>query len=129
MLGCKCINKINPEKTSFQNLILLNIFLTLLKLILTLFIIMKKLPVICPSCTQELAVEKLVCNNCETQVVGNYELPLFLKLSVEEQNFIMQFFLNSGSLKDMAKQMDVSYPTMRNKVDDLIHKINTRSDE
>ncbi|MCA4776477.1 DUF2089 family protein [Empedobacter stercoris] len=90
---------------------------------------LKKLPVLCPSCTEELAVEKLICNNCETQVVGNYELPLFLKLSSEEQHFIMQFFLSSGSLKDMAKQMDVSYPTMRNKVDDLIHKINSISNE
>ncbi|MFV0148883.1 DUF2089 family protein [Empedobacter falsenii] len=90
---------------------------------------LKKLPVLCPSCTEELAVEKLICNNCKTQVVGNYELPLFLKLSSEEQHFIMQFFLSSGSLKDMAKQMDVSYPTMRNKVDDLIHKINSISNE
>ncbi|MFV0145527.1 DUF2089 family protein [Empedobacter falsenii] len=90
---------------------------------------LKKLPVLCPSCTEELAVEKLICNNCETQVVGHYELPLFLKLSSEEQHFIMQFFLSSGSLKDMAKQMDVSYPTMRNKVDDLIHKINSKSNE
>ena len=89
----------------------------------------KKLPVSCPSCENELAVEKLICNNCETQVVGNYQLTLFLKLSAEEQEFIMQFFLSSGSLKDMAKQMDVSYPTMRNKVDDLITKIKTISDE
>ena len=89
----------------------------------------KKLPVSCPSCENELAVEKLICNNCETQVVGNYQLPLFLKLSAEEQEFIMQFFLSSGSLKDMAKQMDVSYPTIRNKVDDLITKIKTVSDE
>ena len=89
----------------------------------------KKLPIICPSCQDELAVEKLICTNCETQVVGNFELPLFLKLSIEEQNFIMQFFVNSGSLKDMAKQFDVSYPTMRNKVDDLIHKINSISNE
>ncbi len=90
---------------------------------------MKKLPVICPSCAEELAVEKLICNHCEKQVVGNYELPLFLKLTNEEQAFIMQFFVNSGSLKDMAKEFEVSYPTMRNKVDDLINKIKTMSDE
>ena len=89
----------------------------------------KKLPVLCPSCTEELSVEKLICNSCETQVVGNYKLPLFLKLSAEEQDFIMEFFLSSGSLKDMAKQLDVSYPTMRNKVDDLINKINLMKDE
>jgi len=51
-------------------------------------------------------------------------LPIFLQLNQEEQAFILQFFLSSGSLKDMAKQLDVSYPTMRNKVDDLIEKVN-----
>jgi hypothetical protein len=89
----------------------------------------KKLPIICPSCEDELIVEKLACKSCDTQVVGSYSLPLFLKLSTQEQEFIMQFFLSSGSLKDMAKQFDVSYPTMRNKIDDLINKINTISDE
>ncbi|WP_313376730.1 DUF2089 family protein [Chishuiella sp.] len=89
----------------------------------------KKLPVICPSCANELFVEKLICNSCETQVVGNYKLPLFLKLTNDEQEFIMQFFISSGSLKDMSKQMDVSYPTMRNRVDDLINKIKIFSDE
>ncbi len=29
----------------------------------------------------------------------------------------------------MAKEFEVSYPTMRNKVDDLINKIKTMSDE
>ncbi|RZJ74088.1 MAG: DUF2089 family protein, partial [Flavobacterium sp.] len=29
----------------------------------------------------------------------------------------------SGSLKEMASQMGISYPTVRNKLDDLIAKI------
>lgn len=85
---------------------------------------MKKMPIVCPSCEHELEVVKLHCENCETEVAGKYTLPTFLQLSTEEQHFIMQFFLSSGSLKDMAKQMDVSYPTMRNRVDDLIEKVN-----
>jgi hypothetical protein len=54
---------------------------------------------------------------------GNYELPLFLKLNRDEQNFILNFFLSSGSIKEMAKQAELSYPTMRNRMDDLIEKI------
>lgn len=65
------------------------------------------------------------CNHCETEVNGNYDLPLYLKLSREEQDFILEFFLTSGSIKEMAKQAELSYPTMRNKMDDLIEKINT----
>ncbi len=82
-----------------------------------------KLPVQCPSCENALAVTQLSCTNCTTVVSGNYSLPLLLQISEEEQNFILQFFLSSGSLKEMALQMGNSYPTVRNKLDDIIQKI------
>ncbi|MDN4013595.1 MULTISPECIES: DUF2089 family protein [Chryseobacterium] len=82
-----------------------------------------KLPIVCPSCESALQVSQMKCNNCETTVSGNYELPLYLQLTREEQEFILSFFLSSGSIKEMAKQAGNSYPTMRNKMDDLIEKI------
>lgn len=82
-----------------------------------------KLPVKCPSCEKALQVSQLKCPNCETTVNGNYHLPLYMQLTDEEQEFILSFFLTSGSIKAMAKQIGVSYPTMRNKMDDLIEKI------
>ncbi|RTZ05303.1 DUF2089 family protein [Flavobacterium sp. GSP6] len=83
-----------------------------------------KLPVQCPSCENSLSVTQLSCENCSTIVSGKYSLPLLLQISEEEQNFILQFFLSSGSLKEMASQMGNSYPTVRNKLDDIIQKIN-----
>jgi hypothetical protein len=44
-------------------------------------------------------------------------------LEEEDWNFIKQFVLNSGSLKEMAKYYDVTYPTVRLKLDRLIQKI------
>lgn len=82
-----------------------------------------KLPVACPSCAEVLRVSELTCPACKTRVSGNYPLPALLKLSPEEQDFILRFFLSSGSLKEMALQMGISYPTVRNRVDDLIEKI------
>ncbi len=84
-----------------------------------------KLPIVCSSCESALQVSQMKCNNCETTVSGNYELPLYLQLTREEQEFILSFFLSSGSIKEMAKQAGLSYPTMRNKLDDLIGKIET----
>lgn len=83
-----------------------------------------KLPIHCPSCEQILSVTQLSCGNCSTAVSGNYSLPVLLRLSEDEQQFILQFFLSSGSLKEMAAQMGNSYPTVRNKLDDMIAKIN-----
>jgi hypothetical protein len=86
--------------------------------------IQPKLPVACPSCESGLSVTQLSCANCTTSVSGNYSLPLLLQLSEDEQNFVFQFLLASGSLKEMASQMGNSYPTVRNKLDDIIEKIN-----
>lgn len=82
-----------------------------------------RLPIVCPSCESALKVSQMKCDNCNTEVNGNYDLPLYLKLSRDDQEFILEFFLNSGSIKEMAKQAGNSYPTMRNKMDDLIEKI------
>lgn len=82
-----------------------------------------KLPIQCPSCESPLLVTQLSCTHCSTSVSGNFNLPLLLQISEEEQNFILQFFLTSGSLKEMAVQMGNSYPTVRNKLDDIILKI------
>ena len=83
-----------------------------------------KLPIQCPSCQNCLVVSQLSCSNCSTLVSGNFSLPLLLQISEDEQNFILEFFLMSGSLKEMAIKMGKSYPTVRNKLDDIIIKIN-----
>ena len=84
----------------------------------------KNLPHKCPSCTSVLSVKSLVCNNCQTEVSGAYSLPLLASLSKEEQDFITAFVKSSGSLKIMAQQLGLSYPTVRNLLDDIIEKIN-----
>ena len=63
-----------------------------------------KLPIQCPACDNELTVVKLHCDHCETQVSG-------------------KFLLNSGSLKEMANKLGKSYPTVRNKLDELIDQV------
>lgn len=83
-----------------------------------------KLPVTCPSCEHGLSVTQLSCGHCSTSVSGNYALPLLLQVPDDDLNFILQFFLSSGSLKEMASQMGNSYPTVRNKLDDIIERIN-----
>ncbi len=87
----------------------------------------KKLPVICPACQAPLRVRSLCCDACETEVAGSFSLPLLATLSPDEQQFVLAFVRSSGSLKEMARQMNLSYPTVRNYLDDLIAKLNTPS--
>jgi hypothetical protein len=83
----------------------------------------KKIPCECPSCNSQLLVKSLYCNNCGTSIDGLFDLPLQVKLAPDEQQFILTFVKFSGSLKEMAKHLNLSYPSVRNLLDDLIEKI------
>ena len=52
-----------------------------------------------------------------------YETTWLSDLSDEDINFIKKFILSSGSLKEIAKVYEVSYPTVRLRLDRLIQKI------
>ena len=57
-------------------------------------------------------------------MINQDEIPNWvLKLDVEDLSFIRKFILPSGSLKEMAKEYDVSYPTVRTRLDNLIEKL------
>lgn len=84
---------------------------------------MKKIPLTCPSCENTLAVTELSCGECHTKISGNFDLPSVLQLPADELEFILQFVLASGSLKQMAIEMDKSYPTVRNKLNDIIENL------
>jgi hypothetical protein len=68
-------------------------------------------------------VKSLKCAQCGTEVIGNYALPALLLLSSEEQDFVLSFVKHSGSLKEMANQLKLSYPTVRNRLNEIIEKI------
>ncbi len=54
----------------------------------------------------------------------NDELPNWLKnLESEDLSFIKRFIFSSGSLKELAKEYNISYPTIRLRLDKLIEKI------
>jgi hypothetical protein len=87
----------------------------------------QKLPVQCPSCQHHLYVSQLSCENCKTNVSGQFSLPILLQLTPDEQDFIFKFIMNEGSLKDLATQLGNSYPTVRNRLDEIIGRIKTLS--
>ncbi|HUT75065.1 MAG TPA: DUF2089 family protein [Armatimonadota bacterium] len=81
------------------------------------------LPIECPSCGHKLAVKRLSCQDCGTEVEGLYELPALASLGRSDQEFILQFVMASGSLKEMARLLGVSYPTVRNRLDEIIGRL------
>lgn len=84
---------------------------------------MRILPRDCPSCGHRLAVKRLTCTACGTEVEGRYDLPPLAGLPRDDQEFIQQFVKASGSLKEMAGLLRVSYPTVRNRLDEIIARL------
>lgn len=77
----------------------------------------------CPVCGEELRVSKLSCSNCHTNIEGNFTLCKFCKLSSEQKNFLEAFIRNRGNIKEIEKDLGISYPTVRNKLEDVIEAL------
>ncbi len=84
---------------------------------------MKILPTTCPACNSQLKAKSLVCQQCQTEIQGEYELPILTRLSPKDQTFIIEFIKSSGSLKEMARLLRLSYPTVRNRLDEIIERL------
>ena len=89
----------------------------------------RKIPITCPSCGGDLNVKSLHCSGCDTTITGDYPMPALLRLSADEQEFVLSFVKCSGSLKEMASRMGLSYPTVRNRLDDIIARLGELENE
>lgn len=81
---------------------------------------MEKLTGKCSYCGDELHIERLRCKGCNIAIEGEIQIPRLARLSAEDRNFIELFVRLSGSLKAMSKQLGISYPTMRNRLNRII---------
>ena len=90
---------------------------------------MKRLPTMCPACNSHLKVKSLICEQCDTEIQGQYELPPLASLCPDDQAFILDFMKASGSLKEMAKLLGLSYPTVRNRLDEIIERIKSMENQ
>jgi hypothetical protein len=88
---------------------------------------MAKLPNQCPSCTSPVTVTRLSCSKCGVQLDGEFNLPSLLSLNDDDMRFVHEFVLASGSLKEMARIRRQSYPTIRNRLNDIIAKLTPAS--
>ncbi len=83
----------------------------------------KKVPLLCPSCSRSLKIRTMHCSACGTTVEGQFSLPPLSSLNESEQEFVLAFVKSSGSLKEMSKQLKLSYPSVRNMLDEIIQRI------
>lgn len=77
----------------------------------------KKLITRCPFCGDELAITRLSCCGCNTQIDSQLEIPLFFRLPHDLQQFVLTFLRCQGKIRDVEKELGISYPTVCKRLD------------
>ena len=77
----------------------------------------------CPVCSGELTIARLHCRACGTALEGEFGVGRFGRLDREQMSLLESFLRSRGNLKEMERELGISYPTVRGRVDALIRSL------
>ena len=87
----------------------------------------------CPVCSNELAVTRLQCRSCGTSLEGDFSVGRFGRLTRDQLTLLESFLRSRGNLREMERELGISYPTVRSRVEALVNALGfgprTESDE
>jgi hypothetical protein len=78
----------------------------------------------CPACGGPIIVTECRCASCQLQLRGEFELGQFSHLSDDHLTFIRVFLSARGNLTEVERILGISYPTIRNKLDEINSALN-----
>jgi hypothetical protein len=77
----------------------------------------------CPVCASELAVTRLHCSSCGTTLEGDFSVGRFGRLNREQLALLESFLRSRGNLREMERELGISYPTVRSRVEALVRAL------
>jgi hypothetical protein len=77
----------------------------------------------CPVCQGELTITRLHCRSCGTALEGEFGVGRFGHLEREQLAFLESFLRSRGNLKEMERELGISYPTVRSRLEALLRTI------
>lgn len=77
----------------------------------------------CPVCGQNTEVTAINCNDCGTRIEGHFQLCRFCRLTEEQKSFIETFVKCRGNIKEVEKELGISYPTVKNRLEDAANAL------
>ncbi len=78
---------------------------------------------VCPICQGELRVTRLRCAECGTTVEGEFSVGRFGRLGREQLSLLESFLRSRGNLREMERELGISYPTVRGRVEALVRAL------
>ena len=83
----------------------------------------------CPVCGEHLHLARLACPGCKAEFPTDEPLLAYNYLSEEDAQFLKTFLVCRGSLKDVQAQMNISYPTAKKRLEELLLRLGLRGEE
>ena len=77
----------------------------------------------CPVCSNELAVTRLQCRSCGTSLEGDFSVGRFGRLNRDQLTLLESFLRSRGNLREMERELGISYPTVRSRVEALVRAL------
>jgi hypothetical protein len=77
----------------------------------------------CPVCDGELQVTRLQCRTCGTAIEGQFTVGRFGRLGRDQLALLESFLRARGNLRELEREMGISYPTVRNRIEALVRAL------
>jgi len=77
----------------------------------------------CPVCESQLHVTRLHCNTCGTTIEGEFNVGRFAHLGRDQMLLLEGFLRSRGNLRELERELGVSYPTIRGRVEGLLRAL------
>lgn len=79
----------------------------------------------CPICGSDLNIVQLHCRHCDTTIEGHFDFNHgpFGALTPEQMAFLLTFIRCEGRFTRMEEEMKLSYPTLRNRLSEVIRAL------
>jgi hypothetical protein len=82
----------------------------------------------CPICSSELAITRLQCRSCGTAIEGDFNVGRFGRLNREQLALLESFLRARGNAKELERELKVSYPTVRARLEALVRALGLADD-
>jgi hypothetical protein len=80
-------------------------------------------PGTCQVCGGEMVITELECPSCDITIRGRFETCPFSVLTGDQLELIKIFLRSRGNIKEVERELGISYPTVRGRLDEIVRAL------